>query len=249
MNILIEISTIFFGIILVTFLQKYHYKMLNFLMKNSHFFMKKIFQFFIRFWVIIHEICHLIFWILSWSKVKNISLFSKTWGSVSFETKNYIWALGQHYDKPGFIFALFLNQIGIFLTSIWPLIFWIVVTIFLQNYLEIPLEINKIPDFLLALNIKEILILLLYFLLIPSFILSFQDIKHFIISHQSSLGATIIASGINIIIFVLFLWFLTIFFEFFSLFFIFYICIFCILFILFWIIKIFSQCKKWKKLL
>lgn len=228
-TILMQAGLIFWWIILLTFLQKYHYKILNFLTKNTHIIIKKIFRFFIRIWIIIHELCHLFFWVLSWSKVKNINLFSKNWWSVTFETKNYIWALSQHYDKPGFIFMLFLNQIGIFLTSLWPLIFWIFVTFLLQDKLQVPLSFSQVNDFLWSLSGENIAYLAIYFLLIPSFALSVQDIKHFVISRQSWLGATIVGSIINMIIFSLFVIFLTIFYELFILFFIFYIIIFIIL--------------------
>lgn len=239
MNLLFEATILFFGIFFLSVLQKYHFKMLYKMMRNFHSFLKLFIQFFIRFWVIVHEICHLIFWILSGAKINKIQLFSKTWGSVSFQTKNYIWALSQHYDKPGFLFWLFFNQIWIFLTSLWPLLFGIIFTYFVQSYLQIPLEINKIPEFFLQLHIYEIGILILYFLLIPSFILSFQDLKHFIISRQSNFAATFAGSFINTIIFILFLFFLTLFYEFFILFFIFYCGVFILLFFFYLLHKLF----------
>lgn len=242
--LIIELLTLLWWIVLLTILQRFHYKMLYFLTRKQNFLIQWFFQFFIRFWVIIHEICHLFFWILSGAKVNKINLFSKNWGSVSFQTKNYIWALSQHYDKPGFLFWLFFNQIWIFLTSLWPLLFGIIFTYLIQNYLQIPLEISKIPEFLLQLNIFQILIVSVYFLLIPSFILSFQDIKHFIISRQSNFAATIVWSIINTLIFVIFLLFLTLFYEYFLLFFILYCWIFIILFFVFWLIKLFLIVKK-----
>lgn len=232
-SLLIEIAIIFWGIILLTVLQKYHFKMLYYLAKQYHSLLRYIIKFIIRTWIIIHEVCHMIFWILSGAKIKKVELFRKDGGRVSFETKNYIWHLSQFSWHPGYMFQLFFNQIGIFLTSIWPLIFWIVFTYLIIFSLNIDISTENYSDIFSVLEVKDYWILLLYTIIIPSFILSYQDIKNFIISAQDSIGATIIWSFINTLIFMCFLAFLTFFFEYFLFFGIFYIIIFIILFI-FW---------------
>jgi hypothetical protein len=226
--VLLEITVIFWGIILLTMLQKYHFKMLYYLAHKYHHFLRYIIKFIIRTWVIIHECSHLLFWILSGAKIKKIELFRKDGGRVTFQTKNYIWHLAEYYDRPWFIFQLFLNQIGIFLTSIGPLLVWIIGTYILLYILSIDIEQLTINNFYGWLHWQDYIILVIYAIIIPSFLLSFQDIKNFIISHQTNLGSTIVWSIINTIIFFCFLWFLTFFYDFFLFFGIFYIGIFII---------------------
>lgn len=235
-QVFIQISVIFWGIILLTILQKFHFKMLYYLSKKYHNSLRYMIRFIIRTWIIIHEVCHLIFGFLSGAKIKNIELFRKDWGRVTFETKNYIGHLSQYSWHPGFMFQLFFNQIGIFLTSIGPLIFGIGLTYFVIYSLNINIVTQNYIEILSGLRLKDYGILLLYTIIIPSFILSFQDIKNFIISSQDSIWATIAGSFINTIIFICFLWFLTFFYEYFLFFWIVYLSIFIILF-LFWSIN------------
>ena len=227
-SLLFEIIIIFSGIILLTILQKFHYKMLYYLAHKYHNFLRLIIKFIIRTGIIVHEISHLIFWVLSWSKIQKVELFRTDGWRVTFQTKNYIWHLWEYYDRPGFMFHLFFNQIWIFLTSIWPLIIWIIVTYCVSHYLDI--NISNYKETLFSLNIWDYWILIIYAIFIPSFILSFQDMKNFIISHQTNLASTIAWSFINTIIFLCFLAFLTFFYEFFLFFCLFYIGIFLLLF-------------------
>jgi hypothetical protein len=223
-DLFIQISVIFWGIILLTVLQKYHFKILYYLAHKYHSFFKYIIKFIIRTGIIIHECSHLLFWVLSWAKIKKVELFRKDGWRVTFQTKNYIWHLAEYYDRPWFMFHLFFNQIGIFLTSIWPLIVWIIVTYILSYYLGI--NIYNYSEIIFQLNIFQYAMLILYAVIIPSFILSFQDIKNFIISKQTNLASTIVWSMINTFIFLCFLSFLTFFYDFFLFFGLFYIIIF-----------------------
>lgn len=226
-SIIIEVSIIFWGIVLLTILQKFHYKMLYYLAHKYHNFLRFIIKFIIRTGIIIHELSHLLFWVISWAKIKKVELFRADGGRITFQTKNYIWHLGEYYDRPGFIFHLFFNQIWIFLTSIWPLIIWIIMTYCISYYLDI--NISNYKESIFSLNILEYWILIIYAIFVPSFILSFQDIKNFIISHQTNLASTIVWSLINTFIFFCFLWFLTFFYDFFLFFGLFYIGIFILL--------------------
>lgn len=185
-------------IIFSTFLQKYYFVVLE-KIKNSSKVSSIIFGFIIRFWVIIHEFCHLIFGFLSWNKIKEVRLFDKNWWKVVYETKNYIWALSQNWHNLNFIFFLILNQIWLFLTSIWPLVFWIWLTYFLVNYF-------LVLDYSILLNILLWwFFVILYSIFIPSFVLSYQDLSIFMISKQDWILATIFWSLINSIIFLSFI--------------------------------------------
>jgi hypothetical protein len=241
---LFEIAIIFWWIILLTLLQKYHFKMLYYLAHKYHSFFRYIIKFIIRTWIIIHECSHLLFWIISWAKVKKVELFRKDWGRVTFETKNYIWHLWEYYDRPWFMFHLFFNQIGIFLTSIWPLIIWIIFTYILLYSSWIKIDAWTVEEVYKIFTWKEYLSLIIYAIFIPSFLLSFQDIKNFIISHQTNLASTIVSSLINTIIFLCFLWFLTFFYEFFLFFGLFYIWIFIVLLAYFSLSYIYFRCIK-----
>ena len=241
MNILIKWTIIIFIIIMLTFFQKYHFKMLYFLSNNLPKIFSYLFKFFIRFWIIIHELLHLFFWIISWWKIKQIKLFEKNWGQVQFETKNYIWAIWDNYHKKWFFLFLFLNQIWIFLTSIWPLIIWLIfnyLIIIKLYWLEIDYK-NLNQDFsIIYSSYKNILIFFIYILLLPCFILSFQDISNFVISKQENKLATFWWSLINTIIFISFIFFLTLFYEIFLYFIFFYLLIFSVLVLICSIVKI-----------
>ena len=254
MDILIKWIIIFCIIIILTFFQKYHFKMLFFLSNNLPKIFSYIFKFFIRLWIIIHELTHLIFWIISWWKVKNIKLFAQNWGQVQFETKNYIWAIWNNYHKRWFFLFLFFNQIWIFLTSIWPLILWL-----LFNYIIIiklywfDIELNNYildysiiyPSFVkIFSNFTNTYIFIIYILLLPSFILSFQDISNFIISKQENKLATFWWSIINSIIFISFILFLTLFYEIFLYFLFFYLIIFIVLALISLLVKIILILRK-----
>lgn len=230
MNFVNEIIIVFFIIIILTFLQKYYYIILY---KIKSFLWKKWFfiDFIIRIWVIIHELSHLIFWIIWWSKVEKIELFNKNWWKVIFKTKNYIWSIWNNYHIENFFIFLFFNQIWIFLTSIWPLLVWLLVNICFIKYFNI--DIYQLQN--IEFNYSLIFFRFLYVIIIPSFILSYQDLKRFIISKQETKLQTISWSIINTIIFIFFIWFLTFLFEYFIIFRL----VFCIYFLFITIIFLF----------
>lgn len=237
-KMLTESFIIFVLIVLLTVFQKYHFKMLYYLSYKYHSIFRVSIKTIIRLWIIIHEISHLFFWILSWAKIHKIELFREDWWRVIFSAKNYIWHLWEYWWRPWYITKLFFNQIWIFLTSIWPLIIWMFLTFAFIYYFTIPLGLYELNDYLLNFNtdIKMYVITLFYIIIIPSFLLSFQDIKNFIISKQDTVWATIVWSIINSTIFLWFLWFLTFFYSYFIVFSIFYFLWFCVLF-LFWLIN------------
>lgn len=192
----------FFLILLVilgtTFVQKYYYLLLH-KMKDESIFLSAFIGFIIRFWVIIHEFCHMFFWFLSGNKLKEISLFDKNWGKVVYETKNYIWHLSEYGLSLNYIFLLIFNQIWIFLTSFWPLIVGVGVSFFLFQYLWIT-DIQTLKSF--DFEYKSVFILIIYSIFIPSFVLSYEDISKFFISRQYGIFSTFLGSIINTAIFV-----------------------------------------------
>ena len=248
MDIINKWIIILWIIIILTFLQNFHFKMLYFLSNNLPKIFSYIFRFFIRFWIIIHEILHLFFWIICWWKVKSIKLFEKNWGQVEFITKNYIWAMWENYHKSWFFLFLFFNQIWVFLTSIWPLIWWLIVNyIIIIKLYQLEIDPNNLNlDFsIIYSSLYNMIIFIVYILLLPSFLLSFQDLSNFIISKQESRLATFWWSIINTIIFILFLLFLTLFYNIFLYFLFFYLIIFILLILISLILKIILILKKW----
>lgn len=222
---LVDVWIVFWIVLLSTFLQKYYFLVLH-KIKSKSIFLQFIFWFIIRFWIIIHEFMHLFFWFLSWNKIQEIHLFDKNGWKVIFQTKNYIWALSQYWLSLRFIFWLIFNQIWLFLTSFWPLFFWVVATFFFFWYFEI----YTLDDFKNNFsNFDFIFMLVIYSIFIPSFILSYEDISIFFISKQENILATIFWSIINILIFV---WFLFTFSSFFKEYFIFFFLVFLGLFLL-----------------
>lgn len=229
---------IIFLIIFSTFVQKYYFIVL-YKIKNFNVFFDYFFWFIIRFWVIIHEFCHMFFWFLSWNKIKEVQLFNKDWWKVIYETKNYIWALSEYWFSLWFIFSLILNQIWIFLTSFWPLFFWILITFLSLNYFWFT-NFSDIKNF--EYSFWFIVFLLIYSIFIPSFVLSFEDLKKFFVSKQEWIFSTLFWSIINIFIFVWFIYLI-------SSFIINYLIFFCILFLIMFLFQIiifliFSLIKK-----
>lgn len=206
--------------------QKYYYFILSKIIRirSSFFWFIKII---IRWTVIIHEFCHLIFWLITFIKIIKIDLFNPNWWRVDFESRNYIWDLPLYATNWMYLFKLFFNQIWLFFISIWPLVIWVLInSILLKYFFWIETLINNyifLNNF--SENIYFIFVLILYVILIlPGFILSFIDIKNFIISKQETIWATIIWSIINTFIFLIFLFFISYlyidFFNFFILYFI-----------------------------
>lgn len=192
---------IIFLIVLLTIMQFLYFKILNKLKEKSKI-LNLIFSFIIRFWIIIHEFCHAFFAFLTWNKITKINLFTKWWWSVEIETKNYIWSLSEHWFNSNYIFKLIFNQFWLFFISFWPLIFWVWLSFFIFNIFWI----TNFDDFLAYdYDFLFILFLVLYSILIPSFVLSFEDIKKFFFSNQDNLGSTIVWSILNFLIFLLFL--------------------------------------------
>jgi len=184
-QIFINIFIIFWIIFLSTFFQKHYYKILWFISWKSPKIIRLKIKFITRFWIILHEFSHAFFSFLSWHKIQEINLFSKNWWNVKYLYKNYIQGFWKWIFSFNYWIKLIFNQIWIFLTSFWPLIFWIILNYFFWNiifWIDIKnldanfLEIFKNLDFL------KIIYLIIYFLLIPTFILSWKDISHFFIS-------------------------------------------------------------------
>lgn len=187
-------------ILFTTFVQKYYFLLLQ-NMRIIHPLLGRIFGYIIRFWVIVHEMCHIFFVFLSGNKIKEIRLFGKNGGRVTVEYKNYIWDLPKHGLSLWFFSALILNQIGLFLIWFWPLFFWIVLNYIIFNYFWIA----SLNDFLdVPITFSLVAIVIGYSILIPSFALSIEDIEKFFISPQESRPATIVGSFINALIFLLF---------------------------------------------
>ena len=202
----INIFYIILIIFWLTILQKFYYIILH-KIKLFNKYLSFFYAFIIRFWVIIHELCHLFFALVTWNKVSGIELFKKNWWQITLLTKNYIWELPKYWFSFNFLFLLILNQIWIFLVSFWPLLFWLLTTYIIFYFIWI----NNFEDIL---NLKFDFILSVYLFLfsifIPSFILSFEDIKGFFISKQDNFLRTFMASFINTF---LFFWFLFLFWD------------------------------------
>lgn len=214
---------ILFIIIFTTFIQKYYF-MILFQMKSFNIFLSGFFGVIIRFWVIIHEFCHIFFWFFSGNKLREVSLFDKNGWKVVYETKNYIGHLHEYGFSLNYFFLLILNQIWIFLTAFWPLIIWITFTFFLFQSLWIH-DLNTLKN--IDIDYKIIAILFIYSVFIPSFVLSYEDLAKFFISSQDNIFSTFFWSIINTIIFA---WFLLLFSHFFVPYFIFFGVIFLSMF-------------------
>ena len=184
-------------ILLTTFIQKYYFLVL-YRIKDIHPILSFIFGFIIRSGVIIHELCHAFFGFLSGNKIREIHLFEASGGRVIFETKNYIGDISKYGMSIGYLFALILNQIGLFLISFWPLIFWITLSYGIFAYWGITgvEDLSRMP-----ISYQAVFAITFYSILIPSFALSFIDIKMFFISQQENIWATIIGSIVNFTIF------------------------------------------------
>ena len=179
--------------------------------------------------------------------IKKIELFNKNWGQVQLETKNYIWSIWENYDKSGFFLFLFFHQIWVFLTSIWPLILGVVVNyLIIVKLFWLEIDYNNLNQDLSVIysNFYNIIIFVVYILLLPSFILSFQDISNFIISKQEDWLATFWCSIINSIIFLSFILFFTLFYEIFLYFLYFYLIIFFLLLLFSLLVKIILVFRK-----
>lgn len=223
-------------ILFTTIVQRYYFKIL-YAIKAIHPILGYIFGFIIRFWVILHELCHAFFWFLSGNKIQEIHLYEKTGWRVIFRTKNYIWDMSIYGTSIWYIFALIFNQIGLFLISFWPLLFWISFSFAIFHYFGIT-DIDSLLK--LRFSYPLVGITLLYSISIPSFILSIEDIKNFFISPQKSIPATIVWSILNSLIFLgfvsLFSYYFVSYFIFFAIIFLAMFCLqillYCILFVI-----------------
>jgi len=212
-NYIFQILIIFWLILILTFFQKYYYILLNYL--KNFFWLKYIINFIIRTWVILHEFSHIFFAFLAGNKIQEISLFSKNGWYVKYQYKNYIWALWEWFGYISFWIKLILNQVWIFLTSLWPLIVWIILTYFFWHNL---IWVDNYNEILSKLSWKNIVYIWIYIILIPNFVLSWKDISHFIISKQNWFLATFIWSVINTLIFLWFIWIFNFVFNYFIIF-------------------------------
>ena len=144
----------------LTLLQKFYYDILH---KISSFWLKInfLYRFIIRFWVIIHEFCHMFFAVLSWNKITKIDLFRVDWGEVVIMSKDYIWELPKYGFSFNFLFFMILNQIWLFLVSFGPLIFWLLSSYLICYYFWI----ENLKDILkINFSVWNVLFLVFYYL-------------------------------------------------------------------------------------
>lgn len=226
----------------LTFLQKYHFKMLFYIMRSRWIFSKFII-FVNRAGIIIHEFSHLIFVVLSWAKISNITLFSKTWWNVSFEYADYIWSLPYSWGWIWWVILLIFNKFMIFLSALWPLLVWMLLNSLLMKYV---LWINYFDINIWILNINNSFlswfILFLYAIFfMPYFILSYKDMTSFVYYNWSNVFAKFFGSLINVFIFILFLLFLTYFYNYFLSFFVVYLLSFSITWLIFVFLKLIKK--------
>ncbi len=199
--IIINSLILIFWIFLWTSLQKVYNLILGKIISTNLQLSKFVWSI-VRAWVIMHEFCHLIFGLVTFIKIKEVNLFEKNWWNVKYETRNYIWDLPLHYHDWRYWFLLFFHQIWMFLISIWPILIWV-----LLNHLLLS-DVFWIQGYQELRNLNFFGFISMFFyslLIIPSFMLSFQDIKNFIISEQENEWATIIWSVINTMIFFVFI--------------------------------------------
>lgn len=235
-KIVLESLFIIVGIFFLTVMQRIHFMILN-KMQSSSKIISLLWKVLFRLWVIVHEFSHLLFVIFSSSKVIKIDLFSKTWWSVQYESKDYIWSLPLYYDNSMYWIKLVFNQIWIFLNSMGPLIIGIILNyFFVKGFLWVKWEFFDINEYLQIFSkdwLKAIGFVIYTVFFIPSFILSFQDLSNFIVARQGNTWATIVWSVFNTIIFIFFIAILTNFIMIFTSFLVFYIVSFCVLLVFF----------------
>ncbi len=207
----VYVLLILFIIFFTTFFQKYHYIILY---KIWHFSWKVftlVSNFFIRLWVIIHEFAHIFFAFISWAEIKEVKLFSKDWWHVRLSNKDYIWAIWSNNMNPIlFWLFLFFNRVWVFLTSLGPLLFWILISLLLVNFsfwfslLSINTDISYY-DFNQLWFLNVFILFLYWFFLWQSFILSWQDIKNLFFYNWTWVIEIFVGSLINTFFFILFL--------------------------------------------
>ncbi|MDD5769739.1 MAG: M50 family metallopeptidase [Candidatus Gracilibacteria bacterium] len=192
------------GIILaLTIFQRFYFIILS-KIESLSLVLNWFYRFIIRFGVIVHEFCHMFFAVITGNKIEKIDLFKADGGQVILSSKDYIGELPKYGFSFNFLFFMCLNQIGLFLVSFGPLVFGLISGYLVFYYLGI----NSFKDVLkLNLDLYQITFLIFYSVFIPSFVLSFQDIKNFFISSQDNILATIMASIINTFIFLVFIYF------------------------------------------
>lgn len=249
-NILIIIGVIF----VTSFFQKYHYILLNRISKLSWRMFNLISKFFIRLWVIIHEFSHLFFAFLFWHEIKKVELFKKNWWSVQVSKKDYLGAIG-HFSWSKFVFILLLiwNRMGVFFTSLWPLIIGIVISFLLINisfwFPLLWIETNYQNYNLNNLDFWNILLLFVFWLFFAQwFILSRRDIKNLFIYEGNYISETLVWSIINTLFFLVFLFVASFFYIYFLFFGIVYMISFITVLIIYTLLlmflKLFFQAKR-----
>lgn len=227
-KIFLDSLLILFLIIFWTFLQWFHYKFLGYiqisLWKTFHVIISVI----IRLWIIIHEFSHIIFAFINWSKVIKIELFRKDWWRVILSEKDFIWSMAYNNHSFSYFLLMLLNRIWIFTTNLWPLIIWITINILLFNYV-FWINIDNYNDFskVTSMDIRKIVVLTIYiFIILPSFMVSYQDISNIVFYKSNFLIITIVWSMINFLFLALFLYICTFFIKYIVSFFIFYFAVF-----------------------
>jgi len=211
-------------IILLTFLQRYHYQMLHNIKKRWWKFLTVFVDVVIRIGVILHEFSHLWFAVLFGAKIHKVELFKKTWGQVTFATKDYIANLWfYNWNKVIYLIKLIINRVWIFLSSMGPLLVGIFLNFLLVNYItgnpllslqkelfstnwDIVQNIVWYFDLFLGLPIIfKILLFIVITIFLPSFILSRKDLSHFFFYKWPNIFASAVGSLINFSLFFSFI--------------------------------------------
>lgn len=229
-------------IVSLTILQKFHFQMIEYIKWKTWYF-SRIISLINRVWVIIHEFAHIFFLLLAWAKINKIDLFSQNGWSVNYNSADYISAL-PYSDWKWFLYIIIMvfQKFMLYLACSWPLIFWIILNIFIMKLLfDVPLFSTDFQLDFWSISIYSIIFLVVYCIfLLPYFILSYKDISNYIFYNWDNFFAKVIWWIINTIIFVLFIFVVSYFFKYFLSFYMFYIISFVITLLIFLVIKILS---------
>lgn len=239
-NIKYEILLSIFMIFLLTFLQQVHFKILFKITKKTSLILDWFVRVLLRVGIILHEFAHLIMWFLFWAKIQKIELFSKYWWKVVFSMPDYLWGIW-YYHSFRFYLMVIVSRIWIFLTSLSPLLVWI----FFNTFLFYFLFWGSLFDFdELSFWFLNSLIFVVYALVfLPSFLLSYQDLKSMFLYNWKFLIDRIVWTVLNIFIVFFAIIGLWVFFEYLLMFFITYLLAFGWIVFIFWLNLIYNFFK------
>ncbi len=243
-----KIAIVAGGVILLTFLQQIHFTFLQKLAYRVGRFFHRFVMFLLRVWIIIHELFHLIFAFFAGHRIEKIQLFKEDGGQVDVKVDDYLGSMP--YQNQNFItyfILLFFNRLGIFLTGVAPLLWGIFFHCLLFSYWF------SITTHLAGFNLLTILtkfwwwsiVIFLYVLAVmPSFLLSWQDIRSIIFYPGKNFLSAFFWTLLSVFFVLLFLSVLTYFFFPIFVSFLFFYCLsFWILCLLYLISLIFASDK------